>query len=249
VAEIAEDINPDAVIEDFTRYASKLDMTRGDLGLLVPLNLKWRAAFVGLRQMAGRETFRYNFAPTVHEPQAQGAGKRSFYITPDKELWRVSGVAEISSAAAKCEIWSWPKEKALRADNLSNSQKEIVQTGLRTQADTLRIPVFPAMAPFSAQGVAIHFPKNSKLRLYIADPLLKENSASEFDVFVADASGKTQKLGTVTPTSGVATVVGFDIPAAFNRNLSLVFKRRKGAISLSGFELGEPTQPPEKKVP
>ncbi|MDR3229393.1 MAG: hypothetical protein LBT53_08295, partial [Puniceicoccales bacterium] len=35
VAEIAEDINPDAVIEDFTRYASKLDMTRGDLGLLV----------------------------------------------------------------------------------------------------------------------------------------------------------------------------------------------------------------------
>lgn len=86
--------DPQAVIEQYVKAASRGRITRGEQALVVSLNLRRLPYIVSLRQALGMEPARYKFGPTQQEPVAQGAGRNTFWIDSGGALWKVLGEKE-----------------------------------------------------------------------------------------------------------------------------------------------------------
>ncbi len=96
-AEAAQSIGrarPEAVIRQYLQAAQHGGPTRGELGILVSLNLRWLPLIVSMRQAAGLEPVRYVFHPTQHEDLAQGPGHNTFSFDSEGRLWKVLGEKE-----------------------------------------------------------------------------------------------------------------------------------------------------------
>lgn len=109
--------SPLTVIEQYVRAASHGAMTRGEQALIVSLNLRWLPYIASLRQALGMEPARFKFAPTQHEPLAQGPGRNSFWIDSTGALWKAMGEKETGAPVA----------------TLAASGEEICTTGIRIE--------------------------------------------------------------------------------------------------------------------
>jgi hypothetical protein len=221
-AALLDRANPAATVKKFEEYAASLGMIRGDLGLLILMNLKWYPAFVGQNQALGRESYRISFGPTVFEPLAQGSGNRSLHIDADKKYWLIQGAREL-----KGREWTLPESAALKADGFSESEKEIVRTGL-TWTDSAEIRIIPVMTSFFAP-TQLKTPsgKPNRIKVYINDLSIQKEGDAQFDLLLNGAT----KLGTVTPKPGVAEILEFETPEAVTHITAVP---NRGNVSLCG---------------
>jgi hypothetical protein len=225
-----EKTDPVSTIKKYAAYTSTLGMTRGDLGILVLMNLKWYPSFIGQRQLLGYEDYRIDFAPTVHEPMAQAPGIRSFHIDRDDKLWLTQGEKEMGGK-------QWTSMK-IKAQGLSESEKEIVCNGL-AWTEPVRLPILPAMlSHFAPKDLQSRMDGKCKLRLYVADPLVKKTGDAEFDVILY--CGSSEKLvGTIVPKPNMAEIYEYDIPENYTQNIVLGIQPKKGRASLCGIVAGK----------
>lgn len=93
--------NPEAVISRFVRAASHGEISRGEEALVISLNLRWLPTIVSARQALGLEPVRVMFAPTHHEPLAQGAGSNTFHMDAERKIWKVMGEKETKAKIVK----------------------------------------------------------------------------------------------------------------------------------------------------
>jgi hypothetical protein len=93
-----QQVDAPAVLQQYAKASSHGEISRGELAVLIAMNLKWLPYITSLRQALGMEPARYRFAPTQHEPLAQGAGKNTFWIDDRHTLWRVLGEKEMGPA-------------------------------------------------------------------------------------------------------------------------------------------------------
>jgi hypothetical protein len=222
--------NPASTIEKYAAYASQLGFLSGDKGALVLMNLKWYPVFVGMNQLLGRESYRINFAPTKHEPSAQGSGRRSFFFDVENKIWLVQGQRELRG-----EEWVCPDGRLMQTDGLTEAEKEIVRSGLRW-SQRVKIPVVPVMRSYFASKNT--YPQCSlprKLRVYVADPSVKNSGDVEFDIVLDGA--QVVKLGTIQPEPNVAQVFEFDIPSEFSGGIVVGIEPHKGQVTLCGLQL------------
>lgn len=82
-------VSPDAVIAKYAQTIAHDHATRGELGILVSLNLRWLPYFISARQAAGLDPVRIRIDKVDQEPLAQGAGHNTFYFDDQHQLWRV----------------------------------------------------------------------------------------------------------------------------------------------------------------
>ena len=85
---------PESVIELYARAARKCGVSSGERALIISLNLRWLSYFEGQRQALGLTPVRINFQPTQHDPLAQGAGRRTFFVDPKRRFWLGLGEKE-----------------------------------------------------------------------------------------------------------------------------------------------------------
>ena len=78
--------------------------SRGEQALLISLNLRWLPYAVSLRQALALEPVRIRFAPTQHEPLAQGAGTNTFWFDERRQLWKTLGEHETGATVAESGI-------------------------------------------------------------------------------------------------------------------------------------------------
>jgi hypothetical protein len=99
---------PESVIEQYARTIRHGATSPGEQGILISLNLRWLPYFEAQRQAVGLEPLRVEFAPTNHEPLAQGSGHFSFDFDASKRVIEVLGSSELGvgvqqfEAGAKC---------------------------------------------------------------------------------------------------------------------------------------------------
>jgi hypothetical protein len=100
--------SPESVIEQYARTIRHGVTSAGEEGILITLNLRWFPYFEAQRQAVGLEPLRVEFAPTFHEPLAQGAGHYTFDFDASKQVIEVLGSSELGvgvqqfEAGAKC---------------------------------------------------------------------------------------------------------------------------------------------------
>jgi hypothetical protein len=101
-AAILRRAQPEEVIRAYVRAARQGEISRGELALVVSLNLRWLPYFVSLRQTAGLEPVRVRLGRVEREPLAQGAGTNTFHFDEQGRLWKViepaPGATEIQLA-------------------------------------------------------------------------------------------------------------------------------------------------------
>ena len=86
---------PESAIEDYARAIRHGQTSRGEKGILITLNLRWLPYFEAQRQALGLEPLQVDFAPTSHEPLAQGSGHYSFDFDATHKVIEVVGSAEL----------------------------------------------------------------------------------------------------------------------------------------------------------
>ena len=86
--EIMLNANPEEAIQKYTDATKLIGFSSGEKAIVFSLNTRWKTDFINLRQQLGLEPVRFKFAPTQHDPLAQGAGHFTYFIDKDREWWR-----------------------------------------------------------------------------------------------------------------------------------------------------------------
>lgn len=99
--------HPESAIEQYAKTIRHGQISRGEEGILITLNLRWLPYFEAQRQALGLEPLTVEFAPTAHEPLAQGAGHFTFDFDAAHRVIEVLGTQELGT-----EIHSFPAGSA-----------------------------------------------------------------------------------------------------------------------------------------
>jgi hypothetical protein len=171
-------VRPADVMEQYARMSSGGGITRGELGMLVTMNLKWSTYIESLRQALGLAPVRMSFGPTSHEQEAQGPGKLTFHIGPDSALWRVFGAKE--TGASEFTIPGTPPA------GVPAGWEELAARGVMSSG-ALSFTVQPVLAPCAGGRIPLEAGRH-RLRLLFADPDATAPGQRVFDVTVRPAA-------------------------------------------------------------
>jgi len=93
--ELIKNCSPEHTIEAFSKIYSQVEPTRGELAMIISLNLRWYPDFINQKQLSRLEPIRYNFQPTSHDSLAQAPGTFTFFVDRNGMFWKGYGVEEI----------------------------------------------------------------------------------------------------------------------------------------------------------
>ena len=94
---------PESAIESYARAIRHGQTSQSEKGILLTLNLRWLPFFEAQRQAVGLEHLHVEFAPTIHEPLAQGQGHYSYDFDSAKHVLEVLGTAELGADVKQFE--------------------------------------------------------------------------------------------------------------------------------------------------
>jgi hypothetical protein len=86
--------NAEMVLQQYSRAVSAGSPTRGEMGVLISMNLRWLPWVISQRQALGLAPVRYKFEPTQEKTLAQGVGHYTFYFSRQGEVWKAEGKKE-----------------------------------------------------------------------------------------------------------------------------------------------------------
>ncbi len=91
---LLQSADPVETMRRFSRLSQLDGGDRTEEAMVLSLGTRWLTDSIAARQKAGLEPLRISFAPTRHEPLAQGPGRYTFFIDADGAYWSVRGEAE-----------------------------------------------------------------------------------------------------------------------------------------------------------
>lgn len=87
--------HPAQTIQTYAGLIKAHGPTRGELGIVISLNLRWYPDFVDLQQRLRIKPIRISFQPTSHDPLSQGTGHYSYLMDENQKLWLAQGTKEL----------------------------------------------------------------------------------------------------------------------------------------------------------
>jgi hypothetical protein len=213
--------DPKSVLEQYARAASRGRPTRGEMGMLIGMNLKWLPYMVSQRQALGLDSVRYHFEPTRHEALAQQPGTLTFYFDQNHELWRAAGQQEAQHPTFRLASEPFSDQEALR---------EICQTGLQSHGT-----VALHLKTIAEQDL---LPGVYKLRLLLVCPSSETESDSIVVLTLSESEGTinaTQRISVARQAGGRDRALQISFPVNIHASsLSARLEPVKGSIHLCG---------------
>jgi hypothetical protein len=212
---------PKFTLEQYARAASHGGPTRGELGILIAMNLKWLPYLLSQRQALGLDPIRYHFESVDYEALAQSPGKYTFYFDQDRELWKAAGQRE-----THCPTFRLASPPFADQENL----REMCQTGLQSSKTiNLRLKTIAEQDLLSGAY---------SLRLWFVCPSSEAADNSVFDLILSTPEGAadlTQRIDTVRQAGGKDRVLQISVQAKIHGGaLSVRLEPVKGSIYICG---------------
>jgi hypothetical protein len=132
--------HPQAVIKEFAAFSTLGGITRGEQGLVVSMNLRWRPYFLRQRQELGLEPVRFNFAPTSHDHLAQLPGKFTWHADGSGRLWQTLGAEETGASPFVLP----PEAKVTASAGVAEDHADICRAGIES-AQPIEFVLGPVM--------------------------------------------------------------------------------------------------------
>lgn len=87
--------DPYSIVQEYAKAVHKRGATRGELGLVVTMNLRWLFLYDRLKQHLGMEPVYYNYGLTTHDSLTRSPGTFTFHAEGSgKTLWQTFGEKE-----------------------------------------------------------------------------------------------------------------------------------------------------------
>lgn len=170
--------DPKAVLEQYAKAAAWGVPTRGEMGLLISMNLRWLPWVVSQRQALSMTPIRYNFEPTQRKTLAQSPGSYTFYFGRDGEIWKAQGGKESHYSTFNLKSRVVADRKALR---------EICETGLESDR--------PITLRFGTIGQQHLLPGDYQVTLFFVYPHFGAPDGSVFNLSLSGSKkGKTVQV-------------------------------------------------------
>ena len=225
--QILSNADPERSIELYTDFSSKGEMTKGEEGLIVSLNLRWLPDFNVFRQKLRMIPVRYNFAPTFHEKLAGSSrGKYTFYYDKDQTIWRSMGEEETGAVVQTINMDEQPDEVALSF--IESDQSFDFEIGIWR----------PLRRHEEWQNSALLAGKY-EVELWLFDPAVDQNSNRIFEVQIIDEAGKALvqekvNLFKIVKSSDHPVKLTYPVTIKVDQKLSLKLTPVKGSLMLNG---------------
>ncbi len=219
--EALESCDPKSVLEWYGRAASRGAATRGEMGVLIAMNLKWLPYMISQRQAVGLEAIRYHFGPTAHEALAQSPGHFTFYFDAMGNVWKAQGQLETQYPAFRLSSPPSADQEVLR---------EVCQTGLQSSG-----PVALRLKTIADQDL---FPGVYSLQLLFVCPSSEVEGDSIFNLTLSESEGAldhTERIDVVRRAGGKGRALQVSLPVNIRAG-SLAFRLEpiKGSVYLCG---------------
>jgi hypothetical protein len=213
--------DPRVVLQQYARAAARGKPTRGEMGVLISMNLKWLPYILSQRQAIGLDSIRYQFEHTEHEPLAQGAGKFTFYFDQEGKLWKAEGRQETQYPSFKLASAPSGNQEVLR---------EICQSGLQSNS-SIALNLRTIADQNLLRGAY-------NLRLLFVCPSSEATADSVFDIVLSESGGGidlTQRVDVVQQARGRDRSLQIILPVKIHGDtLSLRLDPVKGPVYLCG---------------
>jgi hypothetical protein len=172
--------HPEKVIDGYAHTAMHNGITRGEQGVLIAMALNWVPFVEAQRQAVGLTPARYCFGPTLHEPQAQGAGKFTFYADPLHRLWRCLGPRETGTTL-------FTINQSGLSPAVDSTLVELGRRGLESD-HPLKLALRPITFDVKPLGDISPYnlaPGRYRVRLYLVEPQVVNKGERVFDITVS----------------------------------------------------------------
>ena len=181
---------PGEVIQRYAQSCRNAQITRGEQGLVVSMNLRWLTHYVRYRQALGMEAVRYNFAPTSHDPLAQSMGTFTFHFDRDRTVWECLG-----TRATGAETFTVPGHVEISASGDEfNSQIEKCRSGIQSEK-----PITIILQPIMSDGgrgrlAPLKLPAGSyRLHVLMLDPTSTGPGQRVFELSIRSGEDTQEK--------------------------------------------------------
>jgi hypothetical protein len=180
--------DPDGVIAQYAKTIRHGQVSPGEKGILITLNLRWLPHVEAERQAVGIDPLEIRFAPTHHEPLAQGEGHFSFDFDASKKIFAVLGTAESGTEVKQFD----PGSPCASGIDVSSPVSLAIGglAGARIQPGTYRMK--------------LTMPQGAQIQVASGNAHKAATSASDIEVQASD--GKVQF--TLSPVTGSTQVCG-----------------------------------------
>jgi len=216
--------DPKSVLKQYARAACRAKPTRGEMGVLIAMSLKWLPYLVSQRQALGAETIRYHFEPTEHESLAQGQGNYTYYFDTHGDLWKAEGQCETQHATFRLSLPPLAENEDVR---------EVCQSGLES-----RRTIALRLTTIADQPL---LPGSYSLRLLLLCPSAGAQEGSILDVSLSESEGAidmVQRIDVVRQAGGRDHVLQIGFPVSIQGgSLSVRLEPIEGSIYLCGIQL------------
>ena len=183
--------NPENAIEQYSKAIRHGQISPGEKGILITLNLRWLPYVEAQRQAVGLEPLQVEFAPTIHEPLAQGSGHYSFDFDASKHVIEVLGSSELGTNVQEFATGS------------------NCPSGIEVSAPvTLSVGgLAGTKLPTGSYKLKLNMPQAARILFESGDTRHEVTSASEIDVQASD--GKVRF--TLSPVTSSTLVCGLSL--------------------------------------
>ena len=185
--------DPTAAIDSYIRAIRHGHTSRGEEGILITLNLRWLPYFQAQRAALGMDPLQVEFAPTYHEPLAQGPGHYTFDFDAQHRPIDVLGTSELGTQVEEFAAGS-PCPSGIEV-------KSPVDLAIGNIARTVLPP--------GAYRMKLDMPAGAKVEVKAGSNTQTATSASQIEV---QASGGRVHF-TLSPAGGPARVCGLTLQA------------------------------------
>jgi len=213
--------DPRSVIEQYARAAAVGKPTRGEMGVLISLSLKWLPYIISQRQALRLEPIRYHFEPTEHELLSQGSGTLTFFFDRVHDLWKAAGEWETQFPTFQLATPPFAEHDGLR---------EICRTGLRSDKT-----IDFCLKTIAEQDL---LPGDYNLHLLLTSPSSDGTEDSALELAASEREGASDiitQIDVVRRAGGKDRALQVNLPLHIRAgSISFHLKPIKGSIYLCG---------------
>jgi hypothetical protein len=228
---------PEKVIEKYARASAINNLTKGEKGVIVELNLSWLPCIYSLKQTLRQKPVLYNFGKVNFPDMGTGLLKTNYYFDMDKNLWRNYAQAETGGI--------YFTNDNVKSERANPSLVEICASGVFSD-DSLVIPLNPIAVDISSGALRnpnYFISGKYKLTLIFNEHEFSKKGDREFSIQIKDEKNQMEpvfeRIDILSQTSDMNNVLTktFTIQLNEPNSISLVLKSSRNGVIINGLKL------------
>jgi len=239
--DLIKSCNPENTIQMYANASSINEITKGEKGVIVEMNLSWLPLINSLKQTLRQKPALYNFGLVNFPDMGVGLLNTNYFIDNVKYLWRNYGEAETGG--------NYFENSQIISSTGNQNLVEICSSGVKSE-DSLLIEIKPIacdISPSQLKNPDYFAPGKYRITLTFNEHEYSQSGKRVFDIQISDSKTQTRlikdSIDILALTGSRDNVLSktYEVTLHENNSLLVLLKSINGECIINGLQL-EPVQ-------